>query len=107
MAKKWIINNDMLVSGNVGYHFELSKNHSTTRGGGYWHIDRENETLYLYSESTDYGRCSLQEVKDVIEKGALPLSLRVLRIVFSQHRELEDAMQDYVVIKEKTSIEEH
>lgn len=107
MAKKWIINNGMFISGNVGYHFELTKDHSTTRGGGYWHIDRENQTLYLYDRSTDYGRCSLEEVKDVIENGRLPLSVRILRIVFSEHRELEDAMKDYVVIKEKTSIDDY
>ena len=41
MAQKFIINNNLLVIGNVGYHFQLAQQHGTTRGGGYWDVDKE------------------------------------------------------------------
>lgn len=40
MAKKFIINNNLLVIGNVGYHFQLAQQHSTTMGVGYWHVEK-------------------------------------------------------------------
>ena len=102
MAKKFIINNDLLVIGNVGYQFQLVQQHATTRGGGWWHVDRETETLYLYDKSTDYGRCDFNELKKVVENGAMPMSYNKLRIVFSKHERLEDAMKDFIVLKEKS-----
>jgi hypothetical protein len=50
MAKKFIINNDLLVIGNVGFHFQLAQQHGTTRGGGYWHVDKETETFCVYKK---------------------------------------------------------
>lgn len=55
MTKKFVINDNRLVIGNVGYHFELCNDNSTTIGGGYWFKDEENKRLYLYGTSTDYG----------------------------------------------------
>lgn len=55
MAKKFVINNNRLVTGDVGYHFELCNDNSTTIGGGYWYKDEDAKRLYLYGTSTDYG----------------------------------------------------
>lgn len=38
----------------------------------------------------------------VVENGAMSSSYSKLRIVFSKHERLEDAMKDFIVLKEKS-----
>lgn len=71
MAQKFIINNGNLVMGHVDYHRELVKDHSTTKGGGYWEFDRESNIMYLYSESMDFGQAHREDVIKAIQKGWL------------------------------------
>ena len=67
MAQKWIINNDqILISSSVGYHRELSKDHSTTRGGGMWRM--VDGGLYLYGRSSDFGATTKETLQEVINK---------------------------------------
>jgi len=67
MAQKWLINNgQILISASVGYHSELAKDHSTTRGGGLWFIQDNN--LYLYGKSMDYGAVSKELLIETISK---------------------------------------
>ena len=65
--QKWVITHDKNFKfGRVGYHFELSQ---SSRCGGYWFFDKETKTLYLYSESVQFGSCSvtmMNELKDKI-----------------------------------------
>ena len=63
MAKKFIINDGNLILGDVEYHSELSKNNSKTIGGGHWRIDHDEEILYLYGKSIEFGPVSEKEIE--------------------------------------------
>jgi len=55
MARKWIINDNEIIMGNVEFHRDLKRDHSTTIGGGYYYYDDETETMLFYSSSSDFG----------------------------------------------------
>lgn len=88
MAKKFVINNNRLVIGNVECHFELSKDNSTTIGGGYWHIDEDKKRLYLYSSSTDYGSIE----PDDLDKCDIHFRWREYDIWFSSFDSLKEVL---------------
>ncbi len=94
MAQKFIINNGNLVVGNVQFHKELITNHSTTRGGGWWHLDRGNGIMYLYNRSIDFGQAQREDVIKAITTGFLPPSLSKLRFFHSYEHDIYEAMKD-------------
>lgn len=101
MAKKFILNNDFLIIGKVGFHFQMVERGDKVNGGGFWHVDKEQGTLYLYSCSTEYGRCYIEDIKKAINENKIPSDYTRMKIVFSKCEYLEDAMQDFTVLKEK------
>ncbi|GAH42714.1 unnamed protein product [marine sediment metagenome] len=69
MARKFIIQDDTLRLGNVEMHKELQNEQSGNRiiGGGYWYIDNERTTLYLYGKSIDFGKVTIEDLKCIKE----------------------------------------
>lgn len=67
MAQKWIINEGRFKMANVAYHKDIARDHSTTKGGGFWNRDDENKTLYLWGVSSDFGYSDPEVVKEAIE----------------------------------------
>jgi hypothetical protein len=79
---KFIINNGNLTMGHVEFHRELSRDHSTTKGGGWFHLDKENKKLYLYDQSVDFG-----------PEGLLSPFLEDFAIYFLETHSLETALE--------------
>ena len=71
MAKKFIIQDNTLKLGNVYMHNELKSKESDGKviGGGYWHIDDDKTTLFLYGKSIDFGKVTVEDLKEVKENG--------------------------------------
>ena len=88
MARKFIINDNELIIGNVEYHFELLKGRDKdkTIGGGYWYYDKPNNQLYFYGCSHDFGGVT-EEQFNLSEK-RLPLSLKNAIFNFSENESL-------------------
>jgi hypothetical protein len=64
MARKFLLNNGYFkLSASVEFHLELAKDHSTTKGGGWWHMDEEKKILYLFGLSTDFGPAEPEDIK--------------------------------------------
>jgi hypothetical protein len=64
--QKWVITHDNEFKyGRVGYHFELS---NSSRCGGYWFFVEETKTVYLYSESVQFGSCSITMMETLEDK---------------------------------------
>lgn len=101
MAQKFIINDNKFLMGRVEYHRELAKDHKTTQGGGFWHIDRHKKILYLCGESSDFGRSDKQVIIDALKKGFKALSLHGFKVMYSPSLKMEDAVNNGEVIIEK------
>ena len=91
---KFIINHGDLVIGNVEFHKDLVKDHSQTKGGGWWHLDRANGIMYLYNKSIDFGQAKREDVIQAVERGLLAPSVSKLRFFHSTKESLHAAMED-------------
>lgn len=94
MAQKYIINNNTLILGNVEYHSELSKDHSKTQGGGYWHVDTQHKKVYLYSRSLDYNRPKITDVIYALRHSVISPTLEGYSFYYSSQESLSNAMHD-------------
>lgn len=90
MAKKWIINENRLVLGNVPFHFNLASSHKNTKGGGRYYYEKESNTLILFGESGDFGKAKLEDVKNSKKEGCF--------IYENETKESELMLLDEVVI---------
>jgi len=63
MAHKFILNNGFIKLGNVNYHEELAQDHNTTKGGGLWDMDEQNNILYLWGSSSEYGPAQPEDIE--------------------------------------------
>lgn len=94
MAKKFIINNGNLVIGNVKLHKELMKDHSATKGGGYWEFNREKNIVYLYSKSMDFGQAKREDIIKAIHTGWLSRGIQKAKFFHSYEDLLSDVPND-------------
>jgi len=67
MHKKFIINEGRLKLDVVDQHVDIASDHSTTNGGGWWHIDEKNRIIWLYGRSMRFGAAPQNELKKIIE----------------------------------------
>lgn len=94
---KWIVQGEMLRLGNVVNHFELASGESgSIAGGGLWNLDRENNILYLYGKSIDYGQVSVEDFENIWVQPSLEKST----IYFSTEMTLEAAKQNSILIQD-------
>lgn len=96
--RKFIINDNQIKMANVECHFELAKDHSTTKGGGWWHLDRENKKVYLYNKSIDYGQSKREDLIELIKNEAYPLSFDEHKFYHSYSDKLEVAIAEGVLL---------
>lgn len=69
MYQKFIINDGRLKMAVVDQHADIASDHSTTNGGGWWHMDTENKIIWLYGRSMRFGSAPRSELKKIIETG--------------------------------------
>lgn len=69
MHQKFIVNEGRLKMGVVDQHRELASDHSSTLGGGWWHMDKDSRVIWLYYRSQLFGRVSKKMLKEVIDQG--------------------------------------
>ena len=103
MARKFIIQDDCLRVGNVEMHFELenAKNKNPVIGGGYWHIDNERTTLYLYGKSIDFGKITMEDLQRVKSKRTSAPSIQKLQWRWFDSDSLSDVLERGKNVMEK------
>lgn len=79
--------------GTVEYHRELARDHSTTKGGGWYHLDKAAKKLYLYNKSIDFGPCARPDVERAVNEGLLSPFLDDFEIYFLETASLVDALE--------------
>jgi glyoxylase-like metal-dependent hydrolase (beta-lactamase superfamily II) len=94
MHKKFIIYDGSIRLGHVDFHKELGPDKSLIKGGGWWHWDKENNIMYLYSSSMDFGYVDRNILIDAIENGMMRPSLEETKFFHSFKESLSDAKED-------------
>lgn len=93
MARKWIINDEDLILGNVEFHEDLIGNDrekNKTLGGGRWHADRVNKIIYFWGKSVDFGQVTKKQFEDSFKQP----NVERLKIVFSHKLDLIDVLKE-------------
>ena len=73
LEKKFVIHNGVLIMGQVEFHKDLVKNMDKTKviGGGKWHCDNENNTIYFYGESNQFGQVTKEEFDNAFKHSSV------------------------------------
>ncbi len=87
--------------GNVELHKDLSKDHTTTKGGGWWHSDPINKKIWLYSDSHDFGVAKKEDIESVLKSGRLPERLKEYEFYFSPSNKIEEAVTNGILLNNK------
>jgi len=92
MAQKYIINDGELILGDVEFHYELlgDRIKNKTIGGGRWHLDEENNIMYFYDRSCEFGRVTEEQ----FNKSIKPPFINEKKIVFSYDYLLRRIMEN-------------
>ena len=64
LKQKFTIGPDGFKMGRVYFHKDLDPN---AKGGGYWFWDQEQDVLYLYGTSYDFGPVNPKQVNDNLD----------------------------------------
>lgn len=93
LHQKWIINDGDLILGRVELHEELvgSREKGKTVGGGRWHYDRDNNIIYFYGASIDFGQVTEEQFNEAWKQP----SVEGATIVFSLNGKLEEVIIEY------------
>lgn len=94
MHKKFIIYDGSIRLGHVDFHKELAPEKTLIKGGGWWSYDKDNDIMYLYSESMDFGFVTREDLINAIHTGMLRPSFDNTRFFHSFKTSLGDAMVD-------------
>ena len=97
MAKKFVINNNELILGNVVLHKELisGREKYETIGGGYWHYDKNEDVIYFYGSSHDFGKVTKEEFELAKKR-----NFNETKIIFSNKEFLSEVMKELERINE-------
>lgn len=94
MHKKFIVYNGNIVIGHVDFHAELGRDKSLIKGGGWWNHDKENDIMYLYSKSMDFGQVKREELVNAIQNGLMRPSFQKTKFFHSFCESLREAIND-------------
>ena len=106
MAQKWVCeDDDIRISASIDYHSEIVSEKDKVVGGGYWKMDRQNNIIWLYGSSDDYGRCTAEQVLSAVKNGIFGARFEAFKVLFSAS-DLIDFNDDnlWTLIKEKDKL---
>ncbi len=92
MYPKFIVNENRLIIGMAFQHRMLARNHNSTLGGGWWHIDEATQRIWLYASSQVFGPVKKEILKEIIAKGNHDYP--GYSFYFSRESSLEAAMEN-------------
>lgn len=99
MAKKFIINKDRVVmSASVDFHRELSSNHSTTKGGGYWYALDSVKKLFFYDKSEEFGVYTQEDLKECFDDSLFSPKFQDYELISLPGHSLLKTMKEGVLI---------
>jgi hypothetical protein len=91
--RKWIINDEDLILGDVEFHEDLickGRERNKTVGGGRWHFDRSNNTIYFWGKSVDFGQVTEKQFEESFKQP----SVEDANVVFSHKMNFIDVLKE-------------
>ena len=82
LKQKFVIVDDEIIIGRVEFHADL---HYGPIGGGWWFFDSEENTMYLYGKSVQFGPVSKKQVDNAVIK---KIPFNKAKVVFEENDEL-------------------
>jgi len=102
MASKWVCeDDDISISASIEYHFEIVKDRKKVSGGGYWKMDRQNNIIWLYGSSDDFGQCTEEQVRSAVKNGIFGMRFEAYKILFSKCELFSNDGCVWTLIKDK------
>lgn len=94
MARKFIIQDNLLKVGNVEMHFELkNKKGGRVVGGGFWHINDERTILFLYGKSIDFGSVTADDLREIRGTGMASPSIEKMEWKYFDSDKISDVLE--------------
>ena len=99
MAKKYLIADTKFLMGEVEFHRDLLEKGRQIKdfkiaGGGWWHIDANKKSVYLYSTSEQFKSASLEEIIAALKNSYISRRLMGFKFYISKSESLSDAMKE-------------
>lgn len=104
MARKWILNGNEIILGNVTFHRELKSAGDRVHGGGLFSFVEDPTVLLLYGESHDFGQITREQF--LASELGKSLTKRGLNIHFTRlltKKEAEEAYKKSETIEHNTN----
>jgi len=87
--RKFIVNNNELIMGDVEFHEGLigsSRKREDTIGGGRWHWDEENNAVYFWGVSTDFGGVTKEQFEEAVKNSMTSPFMDESKFMFSDYK---------------------
>ncbi len=78
---KFIIEDGNLIISKCKFHKDIAKNHNNVIGGGWFMFNKETTTFKFYGSSEDFGRATMEQIKECINSNRVYLNNRCKRNV--------------------------
>ena len=101
--RKFIINNDDLILGDVEFHEDLickGRERKETVGGGRWHFDRVKNVIFFWGASTDFGQVTQKQFDYAFKQP----SVEQAETFFSLKTDFVDVLKEYEIFCNKKKI---
>jgi len=95
---KFIVNKNEIINGNMDYHCELANDHSTTEGGGLFHVDEKNNKVYFYSKSFEFGPVKYERMVELVKNESYSMQFGGFEFYFSNSESLGDVLINAIKI---------
>lgn len=97
MFQKFIINSGYLKIAKVEQHRHIAENHYSTKGGGWWDINKITKTILLYRESLEFGAAKREDLRQLVIAGMHDYPGYTFRHSYSG--DLQEAIKNAVELK--------
>lgn len=97
MARKFIINDGIIIMGNVEYHNELhgkNRDSSKTIGGGRWQWDKVQKKVYFYGKSKEFNGVRKEAFIEALSNSFLSAHFENHQLVFSYEEHFSDVIKE-------------
>jgi len=99
MAKKYLIADAKFLMGDVEFHRDLLERNKGIKefkiaGGGWWHINTNKKSVYLYNTSDQFKSASLDEILAALKNSYISRGLMGFKFYISKAESLSDAIKE-------------
>ena len=93
-----------MILAKCTFHKQLTTDHDKVRGGGMWQYIKDNNEMLLFGKSYDFGACSLEDLKHVVQNNKVFKNSRLIRDITDKYNFIWQDLDDGIEINLKNKI---